>query len=439
MQRAVPFALILMGAAAGADETGWRADGSGRYPDATPPTTWSATENILWKTPLPGQGFGSPIVVGNRVFVVSHPADLLCVGANDGKILWRRTATAADVLGQEKARDLEAQLAAIEASQAKVKKQIKAIDPLDIGAIEKLKQQIKELKAKAAGLCLENPIATGRAGNAAGTPVSDGKRVFAAFGSGIVAAYTVEGKPLWMRFVEGSRLGWGHASSPVLTDGRLIVHYHHMMALDATTGEEAWRAKITPRYATPLVARAGDERVLVTPSGAFLRVADGKTIARATFRVSECSPILHEGTVFTHQKGKVMAFRLPGADGSADLLNPTWEAPAGAGRRTPSAVVHDGLIYGATTDGILDVYDAGTGDLVYKSRLGLKRMFSSLTVAGDRIYAFGTRGGAVVFETGREFKESARNQLEECETCPVFSGSRIYLRCKEHLYCIGRS
>jgi outer membrane protein assembly factor BamB/Spy/CpxP family protein refolding chaperone len=68
---------------------GWRHDGSGRFPDAAPPTEWSVEKNVLWKVPLPAASYATPVVVGDRLVVVSEPADVLCVNRTDGKVLWR--------------------------------------------------------------------------------------------------------------------------------------------------------------------------------------------------------------------------------------------------------------------------------------------------------------------------------------------------------------
>ena len=78
---------IACAAAAADPRIGFRGDGTGSFPDAQPPVTWSATSNILWKTPMPGRCNGSPIVVGDSVFTCSEPSTLLCVSASDGKIL----------------------------------------------------------------------------------------------------------------------------------------------------------------------------------------------------------------------------------------------------------------------------------------------------------------------------------------------------------------
>src|SRR5262245_28940935 len=95
LRRCVSGALVLFALAgfAAAEPVGWRNDGTGRFPSATPPTEWSGQKNVAWKVALPGQSYAAPIVVGEHLFVASDPGDLLCVRRSDGKLLWRKSIT----------------------------------------------------------------------------------------------------------------------------------------------------------------------------------------------------------------------------------------------------------------------------------------------------------------------------------------------------------
>jgi outer membrane protein assembly factor BamB len=87
---------------AGADgRIGFRGDGTGSFPDANPPVKWSATENVIWKTPMPGRSNSAPIVVGDRIFTCSEPGTLLCVSSTEGKILWSDTVTYFDYVPED--------------------------------------------------------------------------------------------------------------------------------------------------------------------------------------------------------------------------------------------------------------------------------------------------------------------------------------------------
>ena len=102
-------------------------------------------------------------------------------------------------------------------------------------------------------------------------------------------------------------------------------------------------------------------------------------------------------------------------------------------------MVHDGLLYAASDQGILTVLDAATGKLVYEERLNLGgSIYPSISLAGNRIYVSSDNGTTVVLQPGREYKELARNKLEPFRSSLVFEGKRIYVRTAKNLYCIGK-
>jgi len=419
---------------------GWRTDARGNFPQAMPPTKWSPTESIVWKTQLPGRSFGSPILVGEHLFVPSDPAELVCVSAASGEIVWRRSNSAADVFGADRAREIALRWGELN-EQKKVKTresdEFRKANPNAKDEGDRLHNEVKALEATQDVMRRENPIEQDRgAGNSAPTPVSDGKHVYCVFGSGIVGCYSLAGEKQWLKFIEGSLIGFGHSSSPLLVDGKLIVHFHDLIALDAATGEIAWRTKLEASHASPILFRHGNEDLLVSPAGAIVRVKDGQVVVKDPgLRTSESSSIAHDGTVFS-QEGKTTAFKLPAdLDKGLDVL---WQANASRGRRTPSPVLHDGLIYGPTTEGIFEVTDAETGDLVYRKRLDFDgNLYSSVTAAGPYIYLGCTKGTTLVIKAGREYEEVAHNRLEDYGSNPIFAGKRMYLRGQKHLYCVG--
>jgi outer membrane protein assembly factor BamB len=101
-------------------------------------------------------------------------------------------------------------------------------------------------------------------------------------------------------------------------------------------------------------------------------------------------------------------------------------------------VIHDGLLYSATDQGILTALETATGKVVYEQRLNHEgTTYPSLSLAGNRLYASSDGGTSVVLEPGREFKVLARNKLEAFRSSLVFEGKRVYARTQKHLYCIG--
>jgi outer membrane protein assembly factor BamB len=535
---------------------GWRNDGTGCFPDASPPSEWSPAKNVLWKLALPGSGYGAPIVVGERLFVVSDPAELLCVRRSDGKVLWRkanddvkaplagRGGPGAFGMGSSLAKPL---LDALDADKdgkltrgelvAGVKRFFKDCDKdkkgeLDekaiadglsrilpaprgfgppggrpggprgrrappggpggglagaivkragndkdgkltlgelvaaaealFGEVDKDKKGTLDEPLIAAGIDLLSPRpafgpgarggrpggrggfgpggpgGSGRgAGNTAATPVSDGKHVAAVFGNGIVAVYTPEGKRLWGRFVESPRIGFGHSASPLLLQGKLIVHFKDLVALDVATGKEVWRVALPAAHASPVATRLGEEDVVISPAGSVVRARDGKVLARGEFRASQSSPVLHGDTIYLFER-RLEAHKLSGGAGGEVSVTPLWSRPGPREmHHLPSPVVHEGLLYGVSTGGFLEVTDTRTGKEVYRQRLGVSQVYGSLALAGGLLYVADTRGRAVVVKPGRRFERVAVNELEGTGSCPVFAGDHLYVRGRQHLYCLS--
>lgn len=435
------FAVLFPLLTSAADTVvGWRTDAGGSYPTAQPPTKWSPTENVVWKTPLPGKSWGSPILVGEQLFVPSDPAELLCIRASNGEIVWRKTSSAVELFGAKRAAEIDANWTEVNALKRKREREFdefRKANPDAKEEHEKMRNEVRDLERQQDLLKRQSPIYTDRgSGNSTPTPVSDGKHVFAQFGTGIVACYTLAGDLRWMKFIEGSTIGFGHSSSPLLVEGKLIVHFHDLVALDAATGEIAWRTELSPTHASPILFRWGEENTIVSPAGSILRVSDGKVLFKdPALRSSEASPI-SAGKILYAQEGKTSAFQLPASkDGELEVL---WQVNASRGRRTPSPVLHKGLLYGATTEGILEVTDVESGEIVYRKRLDFDgNLYSSVTAAGDYIFLGCTKGTTLVIKAGREFEEVALNKLEDYGSNPIFTGKRMYLRGQKHLFCVG--
>jgi outer membrane protein assembly factor BamB len=387
-------ALTTAASVRGQTPTGWRGDGSGRFPGADPVLTWSPKKNVVWKVELPGGSPASPVLVGDRLFVLSDPAVLLCVQASTGKILWQRGHLAAD-LG-----DGEGAKAGNDAPR-------------------------------------HNP--DGDAGSAASTPVSDGRHIFAMFANGVVSAHDLDGKRQWVRFIEKPKTGYGHASSPVLIGGKVIVQFLDVVALDAETGKETWRVKLPATHASPVVSRIGAMDLVVHPSGSILRAADGKVLAEKLFRLEQSSPVVHDGVIYAHENGKLKAFALPAKAGETLDVKSLWEAAAPRGQyQIASPVVHDGRVYGVSLNGIWQVTDCKTGQELYRERLPLAaRVYASVHLAGEKLFVADQTGKTVVLHPGPHYKEVAINDLDYHPASFVFAGKRMYVRTHKHVYCVG--
>ena len=439
-----------------ADGIGWRTDGSGNYPKAQPPLEWSTTKNVLWRTPMPGYGVSQPVLLGQRIFICSEPATLLCLNRENGKILWQKTSSYSELDIEPEVRERLkgelAEMADLARKQAAVQKEMDTLhrslskDQAPKEEIEKklqpFRKQIEELKKETQKLTLAvrytQPETHPTAGYSAPTPVTNGQEVFVAFGNGLVACFDLEGDRKWIKLIEHSNAPYAHSGSPVLAGDRLLIHFTDLVGLDTKTGTESWRLKLPTGHGTPLVTRIGDVDVLLTPKGALVRARDGKLLANGLGSCGANSPVRHEDLVY-YVHGPANAVRLPASVEEPVKVPVLWKGKAtGGGYWFSSPVVHNGLLYAANDQGILTVLDAATGTTVYEQRLELGgSIYPSISQAGERIYVSSDNGATVVVQPGREYKELARNQLEPFRSSLVFDNKRVYIRTAKFLYCIG--
>jgi outer membrane protein assembly factor BamB len=390
----------LLAGVSSADDVGWRTDGTGRYPDAEPPVTIAPGEAV-WAAPMPAWSNASPAVLADRIFVCAEPATVIAVDKKTGALLWRQdNADGAPPLG-----------------------------------------------ANGKPTVRTHP----HNGYTSATPTTDGKRVFVVFGTGVAAAYTIDGEPLWTRLVERPKHPWGNCASPLLLDGKLLVHVETLVALDPATGEDLWRqpAETWPnprkkQWGSPVATRIGETDVVISVMGNVLRASDGKILFPKLGHIEFCAPVVVDGIAYFIGKGKGRAVRLPKTlDGQPEVI---WETKTAKERYYASPVVHDGLLYAISQRGAFSAFDAKTGKELYRIQYLLadtvkdpNAAYTSVTLAGDALFFAGMNGQVVVVATGREYKQLARNTLEKSlRSNPVFEGTRMYLRAPGKLYCFGR-
>jgi outer membrane protein assembly factor BamB len=375
---------------------GFRGDGSGRFPEASPPLEWSSTRNLLWTTKIGPNKYSSPVVLDHRIYLVADPDVLSCLDATSGTVLWTRTNGFAD-----------------------------------------LPDKVEEKRPR------------GDAGNTTPTPVTDGDFVYAVFGTGIVACYDTKGGRRWIRhFSLNPATEYGRAASPLLAGGQLLVTLSYLMALDPRTGKDVWKNKdVIEQYGTPLAAQIGGVDVAVMPSGQIVRLSDGALLASDLGGLLFASPIVQDGTVFLIQAGSI-AQRLSAAGPDRWQATPVWEQEL-EGKFYASAVCDRGLIYAVSNEGKLYVLDSRDGKILVTRDLSIAttsgpagiasaNLYPSLALAGNHLFIFNDQGDALVLEPGRECRELRSNHLAAGHgSTPVFHGPFIYLRGAENLYCIG--
>jgi outer membrane protein assembly factor BamB len=377
------------GQPAAARPFGWRGDGSGRFPSATPPTEWSPTKNVRWRAAV-GKSYSSPILTDSCVLVTSEPNLIVSVDRATGKERWR----------------LEV-------------KTCELADPSARAIAEKYK-----------------PKDTGMT---AATPITDGTTVYAVFANGIVRAVDLDGRTKWTSFIDADQnTAYGRSASPVIVDGQLIVHMTHLYAFDPATGKQLWvnqEARCT--YGTPAGFKAGGVQVIVTSGGDVVRAQDGKGLQSGVGPAFHTSPLVQDGLLYFGDR-QVRAVRLDAAfkdteEWSGEMTADVFGSP----------ILHDGLLFAVTGKGELFAFDSKgaaviSGRMLFGDEAGADTVYASLTLAGKHLFLCSNPGEIVVLEATREAKLVARNKLKDGSgSTPVFSGREIYLRDGEFLCSIG--
>ena len=416
VKRAAPLAAVIAAAAllifwpAGCSRTqpsppvsgpaGWRGDGTGRFPDANPPTEWDGDtrKGVLWSVEVGKCRYSSPIVAGDRVFVACEPDLMVCIDAASGKKLWEK-ATTFDDLPTE-------------------------IEPKPI-----------------------HP----ETGNVSPTPVSDGKFVYMVFGNSLVTCFDMDGNRKWIGYIEDPcPTVYGRSASPVLCGGKLIAAMNCLRAFDATTGKEVWKnVEIDEGYGSPVAAKIGGVDVIVAPGGQIVQASDGKLLlAEGMNSLTYASLSVVDGVAYGLDSTSYAA-RLPDKIAEPLAIKKLWGQDLDDDFFS-SGVVHDGLVYAANNKGQLYVLDAADGRIVYQKALDIPNdsgaegvapgnIYPSISLAGKFIYVSNDKGDTLVLQPGKEYKEIAHNRLNDGSgATPFFAGKRIYVRGEETLYCLGQ-
>ncbi|MGH9886619.1 MAG: PQQ-binding-like beta-propeller repeat protein, partial [bacterium] len=287
------------------------------------------------------------------------------------------------------------------------------------------------------------------------TPVTDGERLFAWFGTGQIAALDLRGRVVWEKHLGQDYspfdINWGHGSSPVLYKDLVILLCDHesasyLLALEARTGALRWKAdrgKGRASYSTPLVVPGpqGDE-LLVNSSeridGYDLATGELRWYADAPRQTPIPSAVFHEGLIYLtrgYRNSPYMALR-PGGRGDVSASHVVWRAPGG-GSYAASLVHYEGLLYFTNDVGVLTCADAKTGQRLWQTRLdGV--FFASPVAADGKIYFASETGETFVVKAGRVAAILARNDLgERLVASPAISNGQIFLRSDGRLFTIG--
>jgi outer membrane protein assembly factor BamB len=377
-------------------------DGSGASSLTNIPVSWDAKTGagIAWKTAA-ASGFGSPIVWGNRVFFSGGDAskrEVFCHDAANGQLLWRQAA--ANVPG-----------------------------------------------SPAQGV--EVPDTTGYA---ASTVATDGRRVYAMFANGDLAAFSLEGKPAWSKSFGALKNPYGHATSLATWRDRLLVQLDQgeseegkskLYALDGRTGQIVWQRprKAGSSWASPIVFEAAGKAQVVTlavPWAMAYDAGDGTELWRVDCLNGEVtpSPIFIGGlVVVASPSDKLVAVR-PDGQGDVTKSHVVWTGEDNVPDIT-SPTGDNGLVFTINSPGMLSCFDAKDGKKQWEHDFEME-FHASPALAGSRLYLFSQKGTAVVVEAARQFKELFRTEMGEgFHASPAFVPGGMILRGEKQLWRVG--
>lgn len=398
------------------------------------PDHWSATDNIAWKTEVPGRGWSSPIVCGNRVFLTTavnlgpleEPKKGLYFGGN-------RPET------------------------PKVQQDFKVIC-LDLTSGKQLWAQSVRQGSPQGPIHIKNSFASE-------TPVTDGERVYAYFGNLGLYCFDCEGHPVWSRPFEARpmRYSWGTAASPVLHGERLYIlndndSESYLLCLDKRTGKEVWRVTRDEKsnWSTPFVWPNDQRTEIVTLGTGKVRSydLDGKLLWWLTgmSSITIATPYADKGLLYISSgyvndaKRPLYAIR-PGATGDISLKPEqtrnayiAWCQPKGA-PYNPTTLVYNDLLYVLYDRGSISCLRAATGEWVYERQelpQGL-RFTTSPWAYNGKVFCLNEDGLTFVLKAGDKFELLHTNRLaadDMCMATPAIVGDRLVLRTSKRVYCV---
>ena len=406
------------------------------------PSAWDgeAGTNIRWKTPIPGIALSSPVIWGQHVFIATATSE-----AGDDTF---RTGLYGDVDSVEDDSTHVWKVYALDKASGEVLWQREASR-----GTPKVKRHLKSSHVNS-------------------TPATDGKRLVVLFPSEGLFCYDFDGKLLWQQDLGVLGSGWffdptyewGFASSPIIHDGRVIVQVDiysgsFIGAWDLETGKLAWRTERDeiPTWSTPNIlpsAKPGAPAEIVT-NGTTIRGYDATTGAELwtlapNSEIVVGTPVIANGLAFVtggYPPARPIYAIRPGGRGDLSLAEGeqtseqiAWRVERG-GTYIPTPIVYEGVLYMLHNNGRLAAYDAQSGELIYRKRIGNATSFSGSPVVADgRLFATTEDGATHVVRTGKVFSELGTNELGEVVmTTPAISDGLLVIRGMEHVYGIGEA
>ena len=380
----------------------WRGpNGDGTSPETSLPVKWDSVTNVVWKVPVPGKGYSSPVIWKDRLFLVTaitatQEKVLLCYDCKNGTLIWKKTVLKTSF---EKKHD-------------------------------------------------NNSFASG-------TPATDGTRVYVSFLDGqdvVVAAYDFSGKQLWLQRPGTFQSPHGYSCSPVLYKDKVIINGDSqgdsfVAALDRATGKVIWKVphkNPSHSFSTPIIRNISGKMQMIFCGNreiASYNPDDGSKYWFASGPSEDfcSSPVYNEksGLVLVSSAWPVRILVAIKPDGRGDVTKShvVWQTRKGA-FYVPSPVCTDDYLFATMTTGQVHCIEVATGNTLWVEDLGLQ--YPSPVLAGGLVYMPNDNGVITVIKPGPKFEYIAKNSLgEKMFASPAISNGRIYLRGFENLFCIA--
>ncbi|MBT3383612.1 MAG: PQQ-binding-like beta-propeller repeat protein [Prolixibacteraceae bacterium] len=382
----------------------WRGpNGDGTSIETNLPTKWDSINNVVWKSPVPGVGYASPVIWEDKLFTATADLEtqeriLLCYDNRNGDLLWQKTVVTASLEGKHR----------------------------------------------------DNSYASG-------TPATDGNLVYVSFLDGedvVVAAYDFAGKQVWLKQPGKFSSPHGYSCSPALFEDKVIINGNSkeggfLTALNKTDGKIIWKIphnESSHSFTTPIFRKMAGKMQMIFGGNREIGSYNPNDGSRYWF-VSGPSEDFTSTPVYNEKENLViMSSAWPQRfllaikpDGSGDVTEShvVWKNKEGA-VYVPSPITTGDYILTTMTNGNVHCIDAATGNILWVEKLG--RQYSSPVLADGLVYMPNDEGVITVIKPGPTFETIAKNSIgERMNASPAISNGKIYLRGDKHLFCIGES
>lgn len=382
----------------------WRGpNGDGTSIETSLPTRWDSITNVVWKVPVPGKGYSSPVIWKEKLFITTALQEtqekiLLCYDCKTGKLLWQKTV----------------------------------------------------LKTRFESKHDNNSYASG-------TPATDGIRVYVSFLDGkdvVVSAFDFSGKQVWQQRPGTFSSPHGYSCSPVLFEDKVIINGDSqgdsfVAALDKADGHMVWRVphdKPSHSFSTPIIRKIAGKTQMIFCGNKEIASYNPDDGSKYWF-VSGPSEDFCSSPVYNDKNGLVLVSSAwpertlvavkPDGHGDVTRSHVVWQSREGA-YYVPSPVCNDNFLFSTMTTGKVHCIEASTGKILWIEDLGMQ--YSSPVIAEGLVYMPNDEGVITVIKPGPKFEYIAKNLIgEKMFASPAISNGKIYLRGYQHLFCISKN